>query len=389
VIIARYITKEVVTTWLAITAILLMIALSNRFALFLAKAATGELPMSLVFRIVGLYTPELLSFLMPLSFFISLLFAYGRMHTDSEMAVLFACGFSWGYISRITLFLALIVMTLTGCLSLWIVPKMTFLRETAAQEGEAIAVIHTLLPGRFQVIEDGNIVFYIEDVASKEKLLKNVFIAEQPSNATKETANWTLINAKEARVERVSETKDFYLILNEGHRYQGIPGTGDYTVIGFSEYGRSVQQSGTPLIPETHKLKSTDNLIHSKNLEDTAELQWRLSIPLSVPILALLALPLAHVNPRHGRFARFLPAIVFYIVYYNLFTLSKRWIISKILPAELGVWWVHGSFLIFALFLLSKESGHLRMRWTAKFKQKVEVLFNTENNKEKKQEITS
>lgn len=364
-IIVRYITKEVLTTFLAITAILLLIALSNRFAMYLAKAATGELPVGLVFRLVWLYTPELLSFLIPLSFFMAILFAYGRMHADSEMAVLSACGFSWGFISRVTLSVAAGVMVVTGLLSLWIVPLMNIYRDKAASEGEALAMIHSLLPGRFQTLEDGNMVFYIEDVASKEKILKGIFIAEQPlRGSVGSKANWTLITAKEAHIERSPETKDFYLILNEGLRYQGIPGTSNYTVVKFNEYGRSVQrENATVGSPETQKQKTSDNLLNSTALQDKAELQWRLSIPLSVLILALLAMPLSKVNPRHGRFAKFLPAIVIYIIYYNLFTLSKRWIVSKTLPAAIGVWWVHAVFLMLALFLIGKESGWLHAWW--------------------------
>lgn len=373
-IIVRYITKEVLATFLAITTILLLIALSNRFAMYLAKAATGELPVGLVFRLVWLYIPELLSFLIPLSFFLAILFAYGRMYADSEMAVLFSCGVSLNYITRITLILAACIMVITGFLSLWVVPTITLYRERVVSEGEALAVIHSLLPGRFQTLETGNMVFYIEDIAakekSKEKSIKGVFIAEQPMQSSpkndgqgqgKKTQDmWTLITAEEALIERSPKSKDFYLVLKEGHRYQGVPGAGNYTVVNFKEYGRSVQRQNAGIIPETQKLKSSNALFRSASLEDAAEFQWRLSIPLSVLILALMAVSLSRVNPRHGRFAKFLPAIVLYIIYYNLFTLSKRWIISKVLPVGLGVWWVHAVFLMIGLLWLAKESGGLK-----------------------------
>lgn len=354
-------------SFMAITVILLLIALSNRFAVFLAKAATGELPVGLVFRLVLLYIPELLSFLIPLGLFIAILFTFGRLHADSEMTVLAACGLSWGFISKLTFYISLSVMVVTALLSLWLVPQITLYREKVLSEGEALAVMQSLLPGRFQMFNEGNMVFYIEDMKSKDKTLKGIFIAEQPSaHSKKEENGWALITAKEARLERDQDSKNFYTILNEGYRYQGKPGLGNYTVMQFEEYGRTAEPTSGQ-VPETQKLKSTKALLHSGILEDAAEFQWRLSIPISVFILAFLAIPLARVNPRHGRFAKFLPAIVLYIVYYNLFTLCKRWVASGTLMPGIGVWWVHGLFLMLALFLLSKESGFLKAtlrRWS-------------------------
>ena len=361
-IIARYITKEILLTFFTITSILLLIVISNRFALYLAKAATGELPISLVFKIVGLYTPEFLSYLIPLSFFVAILFAYGRMYADSEMTVLSACGLSSNYIIRLTLTLALIVLLFTGALTVWIVPEVASLREKALHEGEAFGVMQSLMPGRFQTFSDGGrLVFYIEETTQKKGSLKGIFIAERPNNAAaKPDQGWTVITAEEAHVAADEENHRYNLVLQKGERYQGLPGKADYSVVKFQEYGREIPHQTETVANDALRLKKTMSLMSSKDPEDAAELQWRLSLPLSILILALVAIPLAKVNPRHGRFARFLPAIVVYIVYYNLFTISKRWVTNEVLPQFIGVWWVHILFLSLGLFLIAKESGWLR-----------------------------
>lgn len=353
-IIVRYITKEVGLTFLSITGILLLIALSNRFAMFLAKAATGELPIGFVFSLVWLYIPEILTFLIPLSLFLALLFAYGRLHAESEMAVLSSCGISSGFICKLTLSIAFFISIIVAWLSLWVVPTLSANREKALSEGEALAVAQGMLPGRFQTFGEGNLVFYLEDIAPKNNAMKGIFIAEQP-HASKEGEGWALITAREAQIEREQKTKDFYLVLKDGYRYKGDPGRGEFTVIKFGEYGRAVQHQGAAI--PSDKVKSTSALLQSGTIEDIAEFQWRLSIPLSVPILALLAIPLARVRPRQGRFANFLPAIVVYIAYYNLFTMAKRWVGSSQLSSSVGVWWVHLAFILLALGLGAKEFG--------------------------------
>lgn len=360
-IIVRYITKEIVGAFLAITLILLLIALSNRFAVFLAKAATGELPFTLVFKVVSLFIPELLSYLMPLGFFIAILFALGRLYADSEMAVLGACGVSVGYVARIVLGIAFTILILTAALTLYWVPKITESRAITLAEGESLGFMQAMVPQRFQTFADGSLIFYIEDVSTKDNLLKGVFIAEKP-DITAENHGWTLITANKAELKRDEKKKDFYLILKDGYRYQGMPGTADYTVVKFAEYGRAISRSEEISPQDSLKQKKSQNLWFSEDNEDTAEIEWRLSLPFSVPILALIAVSLARVQPRHGRFAKFLPAILIYIVYYNLFTLCKRWIANGVLPGYIGVWWVHIIFLLLGLWLFAKESGWINAK---------------------------
>jgi len=361
-IIARYITKEVLKAFTVITSILLLVVLSNRFVVYLAKAATGELPAGIVFNIVGLYIPELLSYLIPLGLFIAILFTYGRLYVDSEMTVLMSYGISTQYIVRLTLCIALIIAFLTAGLTLWVVPQVAEIRERALSKGEAFGAMQSLLPGRFQTFSDGSLVFYIEDVTPKQKNLKGVFIAERPKslfNSDNSDRGWTLISAEEANIKRNANSDDFYLVLNKGYRYQGVPGNADYTVVSFKEYGREIPHVETKP-SDTLRLKNSLSLLGSSNHEDIAELQWRLSLPLTVLILALIAVPLARVKPRQGRFAKFLPAVAIYIVYYNLFTISRRWVVSGVLPGFIGVWWVHGLFLLIGLGLIVKETGWLR-----------------------------
>ena len=46
----------------------------------------------------------------------------------------------------------------------------------------------------------------------------------------------------------------------------------------------------------------TRELLGSDNLRHRTELHWRLSLPLLVFVVTVLAVPLAKVNPRQGRF---------------------------------------------------------------------------------------
>lgn len=344
-----------------------MIIFSNRFASYLAKAATGELPLGLVFKMVGLYAPELLSYLVPLGLFMAMLFAFGRFYADNEMVVLAACGIKYRYIIQLALSFSIVVMLLMMLLTLGVIPKTTVLREQALSERESFGGMQSMLPQRFQMFAGGEFVFYLEDVFVKENNLKGIFIAERPINIGNTEEPWTLITAENAHFKQDEKTNQSYIVLKDGYRYEGLPGTADYKVVHFKEYGRAISDKKENTDIDAVRLKNTAELLSKGHTaEDAAELQWRLSFPLSIPILALIAVPLAHVRPRQGRFAKFVPAIAIYIIYYNLITVSKRWIIAGVLPEFIGIWWVHGLFFLAGLGLIAKDSG-----WYRRFKART------------------
>ncbi len=358
-IIARYLTKEILWSLVAVLGVLLLIAISDKFVQYMAKAATGELPAVFVFQIVILYIPELLSLILPLSLFIAILLVYGRLHINSEMLVLFTSGMGWGLLSRITLKLALVIMLIEGALTLWCVPVLEEYRAHIIAEGEAVGVMQAMIPGRFQSTSDGKIVFYLENVSAKGQIIEGVFIAERPATLSAEANNWTFITAESAklRIEKHAQISDYFLVLNQGHRYEGKPGKADFTVLQFAEYGREIEQKPAPVQSDFLKYKSSDRLWHSEDLKDKGELQLRISMALSVFILALLAIPLSYVHPRQGRFSKFLPAILIYIVYYNGFTVAKRWVATGWVPSWFGVWWIHILIFLLAIGYLAQVSG--------------------------------
>jgi len=358
-VIARYISKEILSTFSAIIAILIFIALSNKFVIFLAKAASGKLPLSLVFKIVGLFIPELFCLLAPVAMFIAILFTHSRLHADSEVTVLFTCGFDWKSLVRVTLVMASIIALIVAVLNIAFVPAITEERERLIADGQIAGVISAITPGRFQTLDDNDqLVFYVENVLA-DGTLRNIFIAQQPNSEKNELdQSIVVLTAKTAYVKQQENQNEFYLVLHNGYRYVGVPGTANYTVTSFVEYGRELKYQSGPL-PNFEYIRSSGEILKSELAVDKAEWQWRCAMPIAILILSLLAIPLAKVQPRQGRYARFLPAVVIYMVYYNLLTVDKRWIAKGLLPSFPGLWAVHLLFLIIAVILLLKVSGRL------------------------------
>ena len=79
-------------------------------------------------------------------------------------------------------------------------------------------------------------------------------------------------------------------------------------------------------------------------------------------VLTLLAVPLSRLRPRQGRYARIGLAILLYFVYSNLLSAAKVWLARGTIPPAIGLWWVHGLIVAFALLVLMQRTIWLRLR---------------------------
>ena len=113
------------------------------------------------------------------------------------------------------------------------------------------------------------------------------------------------------------------------------------------------------------QLKSTRELLQSSSPADVAELQWRTSTPLLALVLMVLAVPLARLKPRQGRFGRIGVAILVYFLYSQLMAAARTWVESSVVPEFVGIWWVHAIALCVGLWLLVRDNPPGRPRLAA------------------------
>ena len=110
-IIDRYLLREVVRTFVGVTAVLLLILLGDQFARGLARAAAARIPRDAVLKLMGLTSIEYLSLLVPAAFFFAVMLALGRFYRDSEMAAMAACGIGTPRLLKPLLLCAALVAT--------------------------------------------------------------------------------------------------------------------------------------------------------------------------------------------------------------------------------------------------------------------------------------
>lgn len=365
-IITRYLSREIFTITIIATLILMLIFMSNQFARYLALAAAGKMMVLQLLHLMLLEIPQLLSLILPLAFYLSILLAYGRLYIDNEMIVLNTCGLSYQYLLSRTMLFATCIAIPVFIFTLILNPIFATARNQLLSQINAASALQTLQPGRFQQANNGQRIFYVERMSSDHQLLQNVFVAEKANSIDPDIkSTWSVMSAAGGHRYFDSKTKEQFVVADNGYRYEGDPGTNNFTIIHFDQYGVRIDIP-VPYIGSDIDNASTLQLlkqVRQHKLEANAELQWRIAMPLSVYILTLLALPLSWVKPRQGRFTQLFPAILLYIIYANMLIVGQDWILNGILMPTLGLWIVHIILLLLAIVLVLNRNKKWRYWW--------------------------
>ena len=356
-ILDRYIFREVAITWLGVTMVLLLILLTQQFARVLGDVAKGRLPKNAAFEVIGLSAAQYLTIVVPISLFLAIMLALGRLYRDSEMPAMMACRVGLGGIYRPLLWLIVPLSLGVAWLSIEGAPRALVAIDRVGAEARREADFASIEPGKFTVLGPDQAVVYGERV-TPDGLMEKVFIQRLIGDGVVE-----VVIAELGEMVESDDPNVRMLVLHNGRRYEGVPGTLQFRVVEFVEHGIPYRlPSLQPPDPRPRAMKFLD-LMRSSELEHVAEFQWRIGIPLSTVILAFLAVPLSRTQPRSGRYGRIAIGLLVFIIYLNMLSAAKAWIEQATISPALGIWWVHGVMLLFTLGLLGVQNGMHKRLW--------------------------
>ncbi len=358
-ILDRYIFREIALTWLAVTAVLLFILLTNQFARVLGEVAKGQLPKDAVLQVIGLTGLQYMTILIPIGLFLSIMLALGRLYRDSELPAMMACRVGPGGIYRPIAWIMLPLALSVGWLSMETGPKARVEIERIGVESKRQADLGGLEPGKFTRMNEGAVVF-AENVPGPGTVEK-VFLQRRQDSGQVE-----VVIAARGEQHDSEDPNTRYFVLYNGRRYEGIPGSAEFQVMEFAEYGIPYRLPGADALELAPRAKPTPQLLRSAAEEDIAEWHFRLAVPISTVILAILAAPLSRSQPRAGRYGKLAIGLLVFIIYFNLMSAGKAWIETGAVAPAVGLWWVHGLMLSFALILISVQNGFHRRIFMAR-----------------------
>lgn len=310
--------------------VLLGITLTMQLVKLLGQAAVGVITSTGVLALLGFTLLNYLPVLLSLTTFIAILMTLTRSYRDSEMVVWFSSGMGLTQWLRPVLAFALPLVLLIALLSLvlspWAVSRSEDLRRMMDSRDDASAII----PGVFRESSRADRVYFVEEVSGSDNVVANVFVA---SNQHQKLG----VMVARRGYQETAENGDRFLVLVNGRRYEGAPGTPEYRVYEFERYAMRIAMGETRARAPTTKTTATPDLLREPTPRNLAELSWRIGLPLSALILSLLAIPLSFVNPRAGRSMNLVLALLIYMSYNNLLSIVQASIAQSRLDFALGM----------------------------------------------------
>ncbi len=358
-IIERYIIREIIKPTVIICAVLVLIFgcyISTRYG---EDAVHGLLPGSSVLQLILLRIVIALEVLLPTTLYLSVVIALGRLYRDAEITAMFACGISLKQVIKAVLFVSIAGGLLVACLSLTIRPWAWNQFFRIKTEAAANFDLTRMKGGTFYETGDGERVIFADKVDQQKNQAKHVFIQ------TRKEDSLQIIYGDRASQHKDETTGKPILVVQEGHLYEFSNLSDNGLILDFET--SAMHLAPRNVIRQEYRVKSmaTGTLLHSENLEEIAELQWRLTAPLSTILLALLGIPLSRSSPRRGKYVKAPLAIFIFAVYYNFSALTKKWVSQGVIEVVPGIWWgqlllaaLIGFLLLYPVFLL-----HWRKRY--------------------------
>ncbi len=338
-VIRRYLSLELLQYWLVITLVLWLVLVAARFSLYLGQAAGGQLPAATVLWLLALKSVGFFVFLLPMTLFLALLWLLGRLNRDHESLALGASGVGPLQLYRAVGLPVLGVTLLVAVLAWYLVPRTAAQGYQLRSEAEHSVDLDALTPGRFHKLQKGRWLVYARRSGREAGTLEDVFVHVSGVPRAQ------VLVARQAGVEIVDDTDQRFLVLRDGYRYDGIPGQADYRVLRYQEYALHLQTATTSQDKKWDAIPMRE-LWSTPGPQASAELHKRLSRPVTVLVLALIAVPLARFRPATSPVYPLWLGVLVFALYFNLLGTGQLWIEQGRLPGWLGLWWVHGLLLI-------------------------------------------
>jgi lipopolysaccharide export system permease protein len=265
------------------------------------------------------------------------------------MAVMRASGFRWQMMLRPLFLLLLPLAAVLLVLGLFLSPVASATTQQKLEDAFRNAAEWGLQTGQFHVLRGGDLVLYVEAVEKDGRTLRNVFI-QQRQNEREQV--WA---AEKGYYWLDPETGGRFLTLENGQITEGGADSLDFGIMNFSRNDLKLPEPEERAKTVDQESRKSTELLLSADPRDAAEVQWRLSPAIAAIVLGLLAIPLSHSAPREGRGGRAVLGIFAYTVYANVLYMCRNWLSDGVIPAALGMWWVHLLMLVVALVWLNRQ----------------------------------
>jgi len=357
-IISRYLLSNLIVFFSAITFIIGLIVFGNQFVLVVQESVSFGIPIKELMPLVGFNMLRDIPIILTLSLFLSIIITLSQLYKNSEAVVMNSIGLGdknfINLIKPIVFFTFIIIFYLT----IFAVPWAKQQKSDAEDETVNASEFSFITEGKFESFKNGEIIFYaseskVNDIVGEQNM-EEIFIYALDNE------NPVIVLASEAKKYTDSRSESIYLRLKNGSRYEGLPGSNNINILNFEKYDLEIVSGDVQKSISSFsgiEEKNTIDLLREGGIKANAEIQWRISQPISVLILSIFGVFLGKSSPRTGKGINLIIGIVVFMLYNNALLIAKSAIESGQLSPLIGMWSVHLVLLLILIIFYQFRQG--------------------------------
>ena len=359
-IISKYLLKNLIVILIAIFLIISLIIFGNQFVMTAQKSVEHGIPLSELMPIVGFNMLRDLPIILSLSFFLSIIISISQLYRNSEAVVMNSFGIGDRNFMNLIKPLAIVIFLFIFSLSMYAVPWAKNQKSLTEDVTVNASDFSFITEGKFESFKNGEIVFYASDSSSisnsGEQNMEEIFIYVSNKDSP------IVVLAAEATKYTDSKNESIYLRLKDGLRYEGLPGDENVNILNFDKYDLEIVsgevQKSLSNFSEIEEKTSIDLFLEGGVLAN-AEIQWRLSQPISILILSIIGVLLGKTSPRTGKGVNLLFGVIIFMLYNNGLLVAKNSIESGQLNPLIGLWSIHILMILSMIIFDQLRQGNL------------------------------
>ena len=340
-ILSKSLNIEVLKSTAGVLLIFFFLVVSSRFVGYFEQASEGLIDPNLIYKIVILRFPDFITLLLPLSFFLGVVITMSRLYSDREIYGFFTGGLSEIDFLKYLLPQSLLFFFLTLLLSIYVAPYTKELSKEMISLDSLQEQFESIKPNQVFPLKNNEGFVFIKD--KQESVFDEVVLYISNEDYS------SIVVADQLGYDDLNSIMN--LNFKNGSMYQGL----------FEEGSSVVSTFKNLKIPVSTEENSVTGLSFARLFDYSArstksQMQWNISIPITIFILLIIGINLSKVEPRQGRLSVLLPAIFVYILYLSLLILARESFDNNSAITQNYIWFVHFIFFIFSIFGLYKSS---------------------------------
>ena len=342
-VIDRYLLRQIVTSSLVMTGLALAILLLERVLKLFDLVANPNKAFSYVGQMLVLLLPHFLSIALPAAFFFGILLTFRRLKRDSEFVILAGTGRSLGRLLAPVMGLAILIAALALLIVGWLSPHARYAYRALKHQVAEASLTAAVGGGTF--IHAGDLTFFAEGstpAADGLRLAKVFVYQDEPDGGA------TVVTGESGRLGQLDASESPLLILQQGERAE-LPAEGRPSTVTFGNLSWPVvtgaESSYRPRGLDQRELtldelwtRPADSSSEPSASELAAELHARLVLIASLPILPLLAAPLALLGGPRSQHSGLAIGLLVLVVYYEALNFGEALAKRELLAAWIGLW---------------------------------------------------